>query len=225
MNKNALVSELSERAFTTHKQTEAMLESLIHIVCREAVNGFSIPGFCKFEIVDRKARKGRNPRTREIIDIPAGKSLKVKPLGRIKQGALAWIPEADAEIDRNEAKATSESFLIECPHCSKQLEADAGMSNMIATCPFCIKDLTVPDFNVCNADEDGSPNDYVLFDCSSCRQTIEARRSAAGTRMQCPTCNAAVVIPTSGDAIETRPEDNGKDDRDLLGTTIRIELP
>ena len=36
----------------------------------------SIAGFGTFKVVDRKARKGRNPRTGEAVQIPASKAVK-----------------------------------------------------------------------------------------------------------------------------------------------------
>lgn len=44
----------------------------------------SLSGFGKFAITERSARKGRNPKTGEAMDIPARKSVKFSPSKRLK---------------------------------------------------------------------------------------------------------------------------------------------
>lgn len=227
MKKYELISELSEQAFTTRKQTESIIESLIHIVSREAVNGFSIPGLCKFEVVERKARKGRNPQTGERIEIPATKSLKIRPLSKIKHATTAWLETADAteeEIAGDTAETKHESFFIFCPHCERKLEADSSMSGFTAECPFCMKTMTVPNYQLAPKGQpaDAGDDEYVLFSCPMCKQAIEAPRKSADTRMSCPVCGAAVAVPDSTE-MKADPETNATNE--LLGTTIRIDLP
>lgn len=38
----------------------------------------TLPGLGQFEVTERSARQGRNPRTGETIDIPASKAVKFK---------------------------------------------------------------------------------------------------------------------------------------------------
>lgn len=45
----------------------------------------SLTGFGTFEIVETKARKGRNPRTEEPIDIPAGKKPRFRFSNPVKE--------------------------------------------------------------------------------------------------------------------------------------------
>ena len=45
---------------------------------------FLVPGFGSFAVTKRKARKGRNPRTGEVIKIKASKSVKFKPAAKLK---------------------------------------------------------------------------------------------------------------------------------------------
>lgn len=228
MKKQAMIDELSERAFTTRKQTEAILESLIEIIGREAVNGFAIPGLCKFEIAERKPRKGRNPQTGESIQIPATKKLRIKPFGRVKHAATSWL---DSELQRSETQNKQEkqgdkSFFISCPHCGRKLEADASMSGLEAECPFCMNTMTVPNYEDYNKGEDtpttGESGDYILFYCSMCSQTIETPPDQAGTRMSCPVCNANVEVPSS---TELNPGEGAESsNKDIFGSTIRIDL-
>ena len=46
---------------------------------------FLVPGFGSFAVTKRKARKGRNPRTGEVIKIKASKSVKFKPAAKLKE--------------------------------------------------------------------------------------------------------------------------------------------
>ena len=45
----------------------------------------SISGFGSFKVVQRKARKGRNPRTGEALQIPASKAVKFTPGKTLKE--------------------------------------------------------------------------------------------------------------------------------------------
>lgn len=226
MTKRELIDELSERAFTTRKQTDAIIEALNEIVSREAVRGFSIPGLCKFEVVDRKARKGRNPQTGERIDIPASKGLRVRPLARVKRSAVAWIPTQEEAVDSKQT-GTVQSFFIQCPHCQKKLEADSSMCGMVAECPYCENSMTVPQTETPEpydkaAAASHADDGYVYFYCPTCRQAIEANSRDSGNRMQCPTCKAMAVIPES---TELTPQEKEMSRKEMLGNTIRIEIP
>lgn len=48
-------------------------------------NRFSYPGFGTFTVKERSARKGRNPRTGDAIDIKASKTVGFKPAPNLKQ--------------------------------------------------------------------------------------------------------------------------------------------
>ena len=52
-------------------------------------NRFSYPGFGTFTIKERSARKGRNPRTGDAIDIKASKTVGFKPAPSLKQSLAA----------------------------------------------------------------------------------------------------------------------------------------
>jgi DNA-binding protein HU-beta len=45
---------------------------------KEAKNSFTLPGIGKIVLVQRKARKGRNPQTGDVIKIPAKKVVKFR---------------------------------------------------------------------------------------------------------------------------------------------------
>jgi DNA-binding protein HU-beta len=46
---------------------------------------FSYPGFGTFNVKSRKARKGRNPQTGEVINIKASKTVSFKPAPELKK--------------------------------------------------------------------------------------------------------------------------------------------
>ncbi len=88
MNKADLVQQMAGKSGLSKKDSESALEAVIATVEESLVVGEKVVlvGFGTFETKSRAARKGRNPKTKEAIDIPAckvpafkvGKSLKDK---------------------------------------------------------------------------------------------------------------------------------------------------
>ena len=76
MNKGELVSAISEQTGLSKKDSEAALNSFINIVSEELENNEKVQlvGFGTFEVRERAARTGRNPQTKEEIQIPASKA-------------------------------------------------------------------------------------------------------------------------------------------------------
>jgi len=73
MNKTELIAIVAENAGLTKKDTERMLNAAIDAISLALVRGekVQLSGFGTFETKDREARVGRNPHTREAIEIPA----------------------------------------------------------------------------------------------------------------------------------------------------------
>ena len=73
MNKTELIALAAERAGLTKKDTERVLNAALDAITASLIQGekVQISGFGTFEIKDREARIGRNPHTKEAIDIPA----------------------------------------------------------------------------------------------------------------------------------------------------------
>lgn len=73
MKKADLVSKIADKASLNKKQAEAALEAFIATVQEALQEGDKVQlvGFGTFETRHREARKGRNPSTKEEIDIPA----------------------------------------------------------------------------------------------------------------------------------------------------------
>ena len=79
MTKAEFVKTLKEQAgLSTLAQAEAAYEELFSIIGAALKKGdaVSITGFGSFKVVQRKARKGRNPRTGKEIKIPASNAVK-----------------------------------------------------------------------------------------------------------------------------------------------------
>lgn len=76
MNKADLINSMSEKSELTKKDSEKALKALIESVEEALAKGDKVQlvGFGTFEVKERKARTGRNPRTREEIQIPASKA-------------------------------------------------------------------------------------------------------------------------------------------------------
>lgn len=80
MNKVELVAAIAEKSELTKVDAEKALKAFIDTVTDELKNGGKVQlvGFGSFEVAERAARKGRNPKTSEEIMIPASKSPKFK---------------------------------------------------------------------------------------------------------------------------------------------------
>ena len=86
MNKSELIAKIAEKAELSKKDAEKALNAFVDGVTEALVAGDKVVlvGFGSFETKKRAARKGKNPQTGAIIDIPAttvpsfkgGKALK-----------------------------------------------------------------------------------------------------------------------------------------------------
>ena len=73
MNKTELIAIAAENSGMTKKDTERVLNAAIDAITAALVKGdkVQISGFGIFETKNREARIGRNPHTKEAIEIPA----------------------------------------------------------------------------------------------------------------------------------------------------------
>lgn len=86
MNKTELIAMAAENAGLTKKDTERVINAAIDAVTAALVNGekVQISGFGTFETKDREARIGRNPHTKQAIEIPATRVPTFKPSKALK---------------------------------------------------------------------------------------------------------------------------------------------
>lgn len=80
MNKTGLIAAVAEKAEISKKDAEKAVKAFTDVVSEELVNGGKIQlvGFGTFEVSERPAREGRNPRTGETMTIAATKTPKFK---------------------------------------------------------------------------------------------------------------------------------------------------
>lgn len=80
MNKTELVAGVAEQAGLTKKDAEKAVNALFDCVQQALAAGEKVQliGFGTFEVKQRAARKGRNPRTGQDIEIPASSSPSFK---------------------------------------------------------------------------------------------------------------------------------------------------
>ena len=73
MNKTELVAAVAEKIGLTKKDAERVINATVETITEALVKGekVQISGFGNFEVKAREARVGRNPRTKETIEIPA----------------------------------------------------------------------------------------------------------------------------------------------------------
>ena len=80
MNKKELVAAVAEKSGCKKTEAEKVIEAFTEVITDELKAGgkVSLVGFGTFEVSERAAREGRNPRTNESMTIPASKSPKFK---------------------------------------------------------------------------------------------------------------------------------------------------
>jgi DNA-binding protein HU-beta len=90
MTKTELVAAIAERTDLSKADVERTLNGFQDIVMETVGAGsdkITIPGFLSFEQTHRAARKGRNPRTGEEIQVPATKAVKITAGAKLKAAA------------------------------------------------------------------------------------------------------------------------------------------
>ena len=75
MNKAELVAAVAEKAALSKKDSEKAVNAAFEAITAALVAGDKVQlvGFGSFETKERNARIGRNPRTKEEIEIPASR--------------------------------------------------------------------------------------------------------------------------------------------------------
>ncbi len=92
MNKNELVNAVAESAELTKKDAEAAVTAMVDAITAALQEGDKVQlvGFGSFEVKKRSARMGRNPRTKEEMEIPASVVPLFKP-GKILKDAVSRL--------------------------------------------------------------------------------------------------------------------------------------
>lgn len=80
MNKTELVNAIAEKSGLSKVDSKKALDAFIESVSEELKKGekVALVGFGTYSVSEKSARKGINPRTKAVIDIPAKKAVKFK---------------------------------------------------------------------------------------------------------------------------------------------------
>ena len=90
MNKVELIAQIAEKSGLSKKDAEKALAATVDAITESVSNGDKVQlvGFGSFEVKQREARVGRNPKTKEAIEIPAAR-VPVFKAGRALKDAVA----------------------------------------------------------------------------------------------------------------------------------------
>lgn len=80
MSRQDLVAAMADKTGLSKKDAEKAVKAFMDVVSEELVKGGKVQlvGFGTFEVAERAAREGRNPRSGETMMIPASKMPKFK---------------------------------------------------------------------------------------------------------------------------------------------------
>lgn len=75
-----VINAIAEQAGISKKEAAAAFDAFVSYISGTCQRGerCAIPGLGSFSVSHRKAREGRNPRTKETITIPASKNVRFK---------------------------------------------------------------------------------------------------------------------------------------------------
>lgn len=87
MNKSELVTAITEKSGVSQKDCAAALDAFTAVIGETLKSGEKVQlvGFGTFEAKERAARTGRNPRTKEPVEIAASKAPVFKPGKALKE--------------------------------------------------------------------------------------------------------------------------------------------
>ena len=91
MNKNELVAAVAKETRLTKKDVGEVVDSTLGVIAKALSkgDGVSFLGFGAFDVRERPARKGRNPRTGQEMQIPARSVPVFRPSSRLKEAVGA----------------------------------------------------------------------------------------------------------------------------------------
>ena len=86
MNKLELIAVVAERSGISKKDAERVLNAAMDTISATVAKGerVQLSGFGTFEAKERSPRMGRNPHTKESIEIPATRVPSFKPSKNLK---------------------------------------------------------------------------------------------------------------------------------------------
>ena len=96
--KGDVINAIAEQAGISKKEAAAAFDAFVGYISDTCQRGdrCAIPGLGSFSVSHRKAREGRNPRTKEKITIPASKNVRFKA-GKDLRDVLNTAPKRGAK--------------------------------------------------------------------------------------------------------------------------------
>ncbi|HYK04960.1 MAG TPA: HU family DNA-binding protein [Thermoanaerobaculia bacterium] len=86
-----VIDAMSEQAGISKREAAAAFDAFVHYISETCQRGdrCAIPGLGSFHVTERVAREGRNPRTKEVITIPASKNVRFKAGKDLRDALMA----------------------------------------------------------------------------------------------------------------------------------------
>ena len=184
--KSRLVKELSWRSELPQKKVKDLLEQLVEIARREARNTFVLPGLCKLDVVRRKARKMRNPRTGESLILPERDALRIVASRATRLAVAPRVTAVAAPPEEAKPKTPPEDAKAPASPEAKPVEEKPVAASAPAEAP---KSVPAPEPTPAEVPE------FVSFKCPRCGQEIEAPGDMIGEMAECPTCGNPILVP------------------------------
>jgi DNA-binding protein HU-beta len=80
MNKNGLIEAVAAKAQVSKAQAAKVIDAALEAVVEAVKNGEGVQlvGYANVAVVEKAARKAKNPRTGAVVEIPAKKVVKIK---------------------------------------------------------------------------------------------------------------------------------------------------
>jgi nucleoid DNA-binding protein len=87
MKKPDVVKQVADVSGLTQNDSNKAIKALVKVIQITLKNGgvISLSGLGSFRAKPRKAKQGRNPKTREVIPIPPGKKVSFKPTTTLRK--------------------------------------------------------------------------------------------------------------------------------------------
>jgi DNA-binding protein HU-beta len=87
VNKSELIDKVAEKADISKASAGRAVDALVEAVAESLQEGDSVTliGFGTFAVRERAGRSGRNPRTGEVLEIKASKTVGFKPGKTLKE--------------------------------------------------------------------------------------------------------------------------------------------
>ncbi len=114
MTKKDIVRTISEEVGLTQQQTKEIVQKTFDAIIESLVRErrIELRNFGVFEVKPRAARKARNPRTGEQVDVPQKHVVTFKP-GKYMEAKVRDLDEAPLALDRAATEANEHNDQID----------------------------------------------------------------------------------------------------------------